>query len=144
MNDNFNKTFWEMAHTSPDIQQAILKCLYTQSDSAPKNTGRTSSSNAGYYSIPTIDKELIKKLDSIEKSSPNKVVIVSCMDEVRNTTIGDLEQMLDELRPTLASRESLSPHEKTLRDIDIVTLALFAIVNWADNMNPTDGASETQ
>ena len=116
MDDNFNKTLFETAIDSPDLQQAILKCIRKSAEG---------------YSIPT--GELRVSVFTLE-DSPRREAIIQEIKEARELKVKDLARILGELRVDLLLDEvqdkELSAPEKTLRDIDIEALATWALIKW--------------
>ena len=115
MIDDLSKLALELAKDNPAIQQAIIDCI---------------ANNKG-YSIPTGN--IITSVFSIEdKDRQDKAVMA-----VKNTMelrIKDLAHIFGLVSAGLAvkeaSGEDLLPEEKTLKDIDIVALATFAVVKY--------------
>ena len=116
MNDDFNKTLWEMAIDSPDLQQALIKSMSTDS---------------GGYSIPTGD---ITVSAFAGEDSPQREKLIQAVKKASELRVKDLARILGELRVALTLEEvqgrELDNPEKTLRDIDITALATWALVKW--------------
>ena len=115
MNDKFNQALFETAMKSPDLQQAILNSMGSGSK----------------YSIPTGDITVSVFEDENEK---RKGFVLEAIKMARDVTVADLAKILAEVRAGLIIKEvqgeKLSEHEKTLRDIDITHLAVFALILW--------------
>ena len=116
MNDDFNKTLWEMAVDSPDLQQALIKSMNTDS---------------GGYSIPTGD---ITVSAFAGEDSPQREKLIQAVKKASELRVKDLARILGELRVALTIEEvqgrELDNPEKTLRGIDITALATWALVKW--------------
>ena len=113
---SIDKSIWDLGADNPAIQESIIKALSTAS---------------GYYSIPTGD--IVTSIFS-KDDSPLKDKMVQALDIARNMKVKDLAHIMVELRPALIIKEiegaELAEYEKTLRDIDIASIAVFSLVKW--------------
>ena len=116
MNDDFNRKLWKMAVDSPDLQEALIKSMNTES---------------GGYSIPTGDITL-SVFD--KEDTPQREKMLQAIQKASELRVKDLARILGELRVDLTLEEvqgrKLDSPEETLRDIDITALATWALIKW--------------
>lgn len=124
MTDDFNDVLWSIAKDSPDVQQAILG----------------NGTNGAGYSIPVIRRsQLTEEVGDIHvyyqdicnltgADEAEEKRMVQTIKAIDTFTIGKLAEHLNYLRVALmlkeAKGEELTATESTLRDIDIVMLAM--------------------
>lgn len=126
MNDEFNKTLWGLGEDSPELQRAIAKSMEAK------------ESKRG-YSIPTLTlNSVTEELEDIHVTAFTDVEdpeqrdrLVNAIKKVDSMTVGELARVIGYGRVALilkeAKGEELTEQEKTLRDIDITSLALTAV-----------------
>ena len=117
MNDfSIDKSIWELGVDNPAIQESIIKAVNTAN---------------GYYSIPTGD--ILTSAFSGE-DSPLKDKVIQAIDIVLKMKLEDILKMKNRVRQELILKEvletPLADYEKTLRDIDIVSLAVFTLIKY--------------
>lgn len=113
--DDFRRLILELSKDSPDLQKAII-------DSMKDGRG---------YSIPTGN--ILESVFTIEdKAQQDKAV--QAVKTAMELKVKDLAHIFGLVRAGLAVKEvtegELLPHEQTLKDIDIVALATFAMVKY--------------
>ena len=123
MNNDFNKALWKLGEDRPELQKAIARTIV----------------NAGGYVIPT--RKLCKATGEVEdihigiadiEDEEHRGKLIQAIRKADSLTVRELAQLLSWERVDLCVREAkgetLTEEEKTLRDIDITTLALYAIL----------------
>lgn len=127
MNDfNFvDREVWELGLDSPAIQQSIIKAM---------------SKASGYYSIPTGD--ITTSVFSGE-DSPLKDKMIQALSIAMDMKLKDIATMLNVVRHSIILKEvqekPLAEYEQTLKDIDIVSLAVFTLIKYVAS---TQGARQ--
>lgn len=123
--DKFSKELWKLGEDSPELQQMIANML---------------SNTSGGYSIPTGD-YLTRYINMDDKTAERFTKITGRLADI---TLRDLYKMQAELSTYYTLEEvqgrELEPYEKTLRDIDLVTLALVLFVKWKKNITHEEGS----
>ena len=117
MNDFIvDKSIWELGADNPAIQEAIIK---------------TMSNASGYYSIPTGD---ITVSAFRGEDSPFRDSVIQALKVAMDMKLRDISKMLEVVRHSIILKEvqdkPLAEYEKTLRDIDIVSLAVFTLLKY--------------
>ena len=114
MNDDFDNALWAMVKDSPCLQKAIMSGLDTEHQG---------------YSIPVgnILESVFEMDDDITRNN-----YLTLIDIAGSMKVKDLDNLLKELRAMLIASElegnELTIEEKTLRDIDILSFTLWALV----------------
>lgn len=113
---------WEAGNNDPNAREAIAQII------------ADSSEKVGGYSIPTRKKsditgeleDLTINVMNIEDPEKRKIAIAS-LKQIRELTVRDLSIVLNILHSVLsvkeAKGETLTPEERTLKDLDINALA---------------------
>lgn len=111
MNDTFNKTLWELGSTSPEVQNIIANSIAT---------------NRGYYSIPTGN--VLEQAHQLEDPE-QKATALDRIAHTQSLTVGELATKLELISLDLKELEEngteLNPAQRTLKDLDIITLAYY-------------------
>lgn len=116
MADDFSKSFFAMVANSEYWQDALLEQLESNAQEPAGHHIPTGTPNA----------DLLGGLDEAQRET--------IIRRVNRITIKELAGILGDLRAFLsvkeASGERLKEYERTLKDIDIQTLALVAFIRW--------------
>lgn len=130
MEDRFSKALWELGQDNPDLQEAIAKSI-----TGEKEKG---------YSIPTKQFVYEHPADQLPTGQDIHTTVFTMEDpKQREYTIEDIKKIdqytIKEVAQHLARWTSyltlqeaegrdLSPIERTLKDIDITSLAILAVL----------------
>jgi hypothetical protein len=132
MTDEFNRQIWELAKTSPDLQEALLNGKLKGKEREPYWLPKTDLRDAVF----NLDEEARDKWLQVMKKAYNEM------------TLKQIALMQGELKPALEiaeiKGEELSEIEKTLKDVNIFTLAILLLIEWQKHITHADKPAEQQ
>lgn len=121
MNDVFNKTLWELASTSPDLQEALKKSMRGAGYSIPTRTHCKATGEVEDIHFSALDIEDAEKRERF----------LNAVKSVDSMKVGEIAKLLNYARVAIvvkeAEGEELTEVEKTLKDIDFSLLAMFIV-----------------
>lgn len=128
MTDDFNQALWKIASTSPDLQEAIRKSM-------------SKPSKEDQYFLPRGDfrDAIFNHMKDDEQREKWLALTKKAYEEL---TLKHIAHMQDELRVALTIKEvkgeELHPIEKTLKDVNLLTLSILLLVEWQKHITHED------
>lgn len=130
MDSEYNKKLWQIAVNNPSLQEAIIKIR--------------SKDSRGYL---LLTRGFEKILQEDAKTEEDLLFHAEMKKLAENLTVKDLAEITSQVQELIAYREEvkgekISRLEKTVKDIDITSMAIYILSYWGSVYFSEDGTPE--